>query len=77
MLLMFIVLIGQAVVRGLNIDCGCFGTGAVANALASKVGVQKIFEDVAWLLMCVYIYWHSLRSFGQKRYALDRESEWR
>jgi uncharacterized membrane protein YphA (DoxX/SURF4 family) len=74
MLLMFIVLIGQAVLRGLNIDCGCFGSGKVAHALAQKVGVEKILEDVAWLLMCVFIYWRTLGS--RKRYSLSRGSTW-
>ena len=41
LLVLFIVLIGQAVARGLNIDCGCFGTGAVGAVLAQKVGWRK------------------------------------
>jgi len=75
LLLMFIVLIGQAVARGLNIDCGCFGNGALSKALASKVGLGKILEDALWFLMCVFIYWRSAPT-GQKRYALDRTSVW-
>lgn len=74
MLIMFIVLIGQAVLRGLNIDCGCFGTGGVSKTLASKVGIEKILEDVLWLGMCVYTFWQSGAS--RKRYSLDRASAW-
>ena len=55
MLVMFIILITQAVLRGLNIDCGCFGTGAVSNALAQKVGLSKIAENTVLLMMCAYI----------------------
>jgi uncharacterized membrane protein YphA (DoxX/SURF4 family) len=76
MLVMFIVLIGQAVIRGLNIDCGCFGTGALAKTLASKVGIGKILEDVLWLVMCAYIFWRT-QPPGRKRYALVRESVWK
>ncbi|HEY3295451.1 MAG TPA: MauE/DoxX family redox-associated membrane protein [bacterium] len=76
MLLMFIVLIGQAVARGLNIDCGCFGSGGVSKALASKVGINKILEDALWLVMCIFIFWRSAPA-GQRRYALDRESVWK
>jgi uncharacterized membrane protein YphA (DoxX/SURF4 family) len=74
MLIMFIVLIGQAVLRGLNIDCGCFGSGAVGKALANKVGISKILEDVAWAGMCAFIYWRTMGS--RKRYSLSRESTW-
>lgn len=66
LLLMFIVLISQAVARGLNIDCGCFGTGALSKTLASKVGIGKILEDVLWLLMCAFVFWRS-QPAGQKR----------
>jgi uncharacterized membrane protein YphA (DoxX/SURF4 family) len=77
MLVMFILLIGQAVVRGLNIDCGCFGNGALSKALASKVGIGKILEDVLWLVMCAFIFWRSQAYPGKKRYALDRASVWK
>jgi hypothetical protein len=50
MLLVFIVAIASAIIRGLNINCGCFG-GA-----GSPVGWGKVVEDVAllvpaWLLL--------------------------
>lgn len=56
MLAIFIVLITQAVARGLNIDCGCFGIGAVSKALAQKVGVEKIIEDIIWFGMCAFVF---------------------
>jgi hypothetical protein len=78
LLVLFLILISQAVVRGLNIDCGCFGTGALSKALASKVGIGRILEDVAYLALSVFVYWRSLaQDSGQKRYALDRESAWK
>jgi hypothetical protein len=64
MLLLFIVLISQAVLRGFNIDCGCFGSGKVGSALAQKVGVSKILEDVAWLGMCVFVWWRGTKDKG-------------
>ena len=77
LLVVFIVLISQAVLRGLNIDCGCFGTGALSKALASKVGTGRILEDVAYLALSVFIYWRSFQNSGQRRYALDRASAWK
>lgn len=46
MLLLFIIAIGISLARGLNIDCGCFGT--VGGA---KIGVQKILENFGLLIL--------------------------
>jgi uncharacterized membrane protein YphA (DoxX/SURF4 family) len=44
----FLVAIGQAVARGLDIDCGCFGTTD-----ATEVGFVKLAEDVGLLVLAV------------------------
>jgi uncharacterized membrane protein YphA (DoxX/SURF4 family) len=51
LLLIFLVIIIAAVIRGLDIECGCFGTsdGAV-------VGIQKIIENFIMLLLGLQIY---------------------
>ncbi|NWG29424.1 MAG: DoxX family membrane protein [Ignavibacteriaceae bacterium] len=46
LLLVFIIAIGISVARGLNIDCGCFGTAG-----GTKVGIQKILENIGLLLV--------------------------
>jgi uncharacterized membrane protein YphA (DoxX/SURF4 family) len=46
MLLVFIIAIAISLVRGLDIDCGCFGT-----VDGSKVGLMKILENVGLLLL--------------------------
>ncbi|MCL4305632.1 DoxX family membrane protein [bacterium] len=56
MLVIFIVMIVQAVLRGFNIDCGCFGASATASALASKVGWQKVLENTGFLVAAVFVY---------------------
>jgi len=76
--LRFIVLIGQAVARGLNIDCGCFGTGAVGQALAQEVGLEKLLENAALLLGCVFVFIRSSSTPLGKRYALaERARAWK
>lgn len=49
MMLMFIIALSQATIRGLDIECGCF-TGA------SKVGVRRILEDILWLAMTIIVW---------------------
>ncbi len=44
LLILFIAIVISALARGLNIDCGCFGTAA-----AQKVGLTKIFENILLL----------------------------
>ncbi len=59
LLAVFTILIFQAVARGLNIDCGCFGRSGVAMALAQKVGWTKILENVLWIGMAAFVFWRS------------------
>ena len=61
MLLMalFTVLILQAVLRGLNIDCGCFGSTPAAQAKVHLVGWRRIAEDVGWMVAAAYVYFRS------------------
>ena len=52
MLVVFLVAIGQAVARNLNIDCGCFGTVA-----GRKVGLMGLGEDLAMLAGALWLTW--------------------
>ena len=61
LMVMFTILITQAVVRGLNIDCGCFGSGATSKLMARTVGLKAILEDVVWLGMAVFVYMRTSR----------------
>jgi len=42
----FLIAVGQAVVRDLDIECGCFGT-----ADASQVGLAKLLENTGLLIV--------------------------
>ena len=52
MCLMFLVAIASAVWRGLNIDCGCFGTVA-----GRRFGLTSLAFDAALLAMAVWLSW--------------------
>lgn len=43
---LFVVVVAAAVVRGLDIECGCFGT-----ADAGRVGVAKLLENLGLLAL--------------------------
>lgn len=56
LLALFTLLILQAVLRGLNIDCGCWGASAESAALASKVGWSKILQNLGMLAAAIFVY---------------------
>jgi uncharacterized membrane protein YphA (DoxX/SURF4 family) len=45
---LFVIVVGVAVARGLDIECGCFGT-----ADASRVGTAKLLENLGLLALAV------------------------
>lgn len=63
LLLIFVVAISQALFRGLSLSCGCFETGAEAEAL----GRQTLYRDLVMLVMGAQIY-----LFDTGRLGLDR-----
>lgn len=50
MMAMFIVALSQAVLRGLDIECGCF------KAEGSTVGLGTLARDIIWLGMSVVVW---------------------
>jgi len=52
MLIVFIVAIISAMIRGLDINCGCFSQVGVAP---SKVGWGKVFEDIGLLIAGIIV----------------------
>jgi uncharacterized membrane protein YphA (DoxX/SURF4 family) len=52
MLIVFLAAIGQALARGLDVRCGCFGT-----VEARKVGVLALAQDIGILAMAAWLAW--------------------
>lgn len=50
MLLIFILIVLYAIIRGLDINCGCFGTME-----AQKVGLSKILENFLLTFLSVHL----------------------
>ena|SRR3972149_3211987 len=51
MLIVFSIAILSAILRGLDIDCGCFKN----SVMASKAGWSKFFEDILMILMALQV----------------------
>jgi putative oxidoreductase len=54
---MFICLITLAILRGLKIDCGCFG-----SSHESLVGWTRVLEDIGLLVIGLFIFYRSIPS---------------
>jgi putative oxidoreductase len=65
MLLVFIIAIGTAIARGLDISCGCFKVGEGGRL----VGLQTLIEDVLMLIAVGLILAFGGPSFSLKRAA--------
>ncbi|MEI7641548.1 MAG: DoxX family membrane protein [Actinobacteria bacterium] len=67
--LMFIFILGiaQAGIRGLSIDCGCFGGGGQVAAGQTKY-LAEIFRDVGLLAIAL-----ALTKFPGGKFGLDRQ----
>jgi len=52
MLVVFIFVISLAMIRGLNIDCGCYHT----MGSSVKIGYNKLIEDFFYLIMAGYLF---------------------
>ena len=52
MMIVFLVAIGQALARGLDIRCGCFGT-----VEARKVGVLAMGQDALLFVVAAWLAW--------------------
>jgi uncharacterized membrane protein YphA (DoxX/SURF4 family) len=51
LLLIFIAALISVIIRGLEIDCGCFAVGGGQNA----VSIKRVFEDFILLAMSIYL----------------------
>lgn len=70
MLAIFIVAITQALMRGIDISCGCFRSEG-----GEKVGLGILIRDIIWLLMLVQIMRYDSRRFSLARLLPKRAKE--
>ncbi len=60
LMILFIISVGIAMAKGLDISCGCSSSHNI------KVGWQKIFENLGYLILCIYIF-----IFPNSKFSLD------
>ena len=62
-MVIFIIAISQAWVRGLNIDCGCFGGGGAVEPGQTKY-LQEILRDAGLAFLAAYLIRYPVTKFS-------------
>ena len=74
LMLLFIAAITQAGLRGLSIDCGCFGGGGTVEPGKTRY-LEEIARDSGLFLLALYLYRYPLTKFAlEKQDSVDRKS---
>jgi uncharacterized membrane protein YphA (DoxX/SURF4 family) len=70
LMIMFIIAISQAWIRGISLDCGCFGNGGLLESDELPVWnyTLEIARDIVLAAFAVYIY-----RFPQGKLGLDKQ----
>jgi putative oxidoreductase len=69
-LCVFIVAIISAMIRHLNIDCGCFG-----SANSSPVGLMRIVEDIGLLLLGIHLFRYPRSYFAMENILFSTQNK--
>ena len=75
LMLLFIAAITQAGIRGLSIDCGCFGGGGQVEPGKTKY-LQEIARDFGLFLLALYLYRYPATKFAIEK-ASTTETEYK
>ena len=70
----FIIAIGQAWARGLNIDCGCFGGGGAIDPGETKY-LQEILRDIGLVFLAGYLIRYPLTKFSLDKNLMEKPSQ--
>jgi len=69
LIIIFNVAIFIAIIKGLNINCGCH-----TQVMAEKIGWQKILENTGLLLMAVVLYFNKNTKFTIENYVIKKSA---
>ncbi len=58
--ILFIIAMGQAILRGIDTSCGCFSTSA------DRLGIIDIGRDIGFIAMAVLILWREKKNESEK-----------
>lgn len=64
LLAVFIIIITISLFRGLDINCGCFGT-----ANGTKIGIQKVIENILLILIGLHLVYYGGGAFSLPKLA--------
>ncbi|MDU9048949.1 MAG: MauE/DoxX family redox-associated membrane protein [Candidatus Electrothrix sp. Rat3] len=87
LLILFVAVLLYGIQLGLDIDCGCFGSGDQQHSAAQGGLHQALYRDLMMLAGCIFLYWyrwycsstamnlHSLKTFPFLNRYLPKQRE--
>jgi putative oxidoreductase len=71
MMAVFLVAIGAALARGLDLSCGCFASQGAAE---DPISWRTMVRDIAWLVLALYVLVFDARPLGLDRWIFARQA---
>ncbi len=70
MMVMFIIAIGLALAKGIDMSCGCFASQAAQDE--DPISWLTIFRDLGWLALAMYVTLFDRAAIGVDRWLMRR-----
>jgi len=68
----FALAILSVIVRGIDIDCGCFGLLADTLKIPDRADIKAIFRNIIFTTMCLYVFWSKKTVLSLENYIESR-----
>jgi uncharacterized membrane protein YphA (DoxX/SURF4 family) len=72
LMIAFMIALGSALARGLDLSCGCFASQATARH--DPISYRTLLRDAAWLLIAAYVAGFDVRPLGLDRWFGERST---
>lgn len=70
--IVFAITILSVIIRGIEIDCGCFGLFADILKIPDSADMKAIFRNVIFTGVCLYIFWSKKTVISLENYIIEK-----
>lgn len=70
--IVFALAILSVIIRGIDIDCGCFGLLADALKIPDSADIKAIFRNIIFTAMCLCVFWSKKTVLSLENYIKSR-----
>lgn len=70
LMISFMVALSYALLKGLDLSCGCFASQGAAEA--DPISYKTLLRDAGWLLVCAFVFFFDKQPLGLERFLPKR-----